>query len=84
MTLQQAVGEERVEQFLDQVYDEMEAAVDEHGEPSTHRHHFYAVLLEEVEELWDEIKQDGPSESLRKELVQVVGVCLNFIAAGGQ
>jgi len=31
------------------------------------RHHFYGVLAEEVDELWEEIKKDSPLECMSSE-----------------
>ena len=45
-------------------------------------HEGYAVLLEEVDELWDEIKNDrkpGSLERMREEAVQVGAMALKFI-----
>ncbi len=45
-------------------------------------HEMYAVLLEEVEEVWHEIKNNkaqGFKERLRKELVQVAAVAIRAI-----
>ena len=42
-------------------------------------HEFYAVLLEEVQEVWDEIKKKNPDKSkLRKEVIQIGSVCLRY------
>jgi len=42
-------------------------------------HEGYAVILEELDELWDEIKLNGSKENLRKEAVQVAAMGLRFI-----
>lgn len=42
------------------------------------RHEFYAILKEEVDEVWDDIKADSPQEQLEKEIVQIVAVCLRY------
>jgi len=45
-------------------------------------HEFYGVLLEEIEELWDEIKKNDQSrdfDKMRKEAVQCIAVILRFI-----
>lgn len=43
-------------------------------------HEGYAVLLEEVDELWDEIKKKKPSlEEVRKEAEQVAAMALRII-----
>ena len=42
-------------------------------------HEGYAVLLEEVDELWDEVKCNGSKENLRREAVQVAAMGLRFL-----
>jgi NTP pyrophosphatase (non-canonical NTP hydrolase) len=45
-------------------------------------HEGYATLLEEVDELWDEIKgnkKPGAIERMRKEAVQVAAMALRFL-----
>jgi len=41
-------------------------------------HEGYAVLKEEVDELWDEIKRDNPTKA-REEAIQVAAMGLRFI-----
>ena len=42
-------------------------------------HEGYAVILEELDELWDEIKVNNPKEMLRKEAIQVAAMGFRFI-----
>ena len=45
-------------------------------------HEGYAILLEEVDELWDEIKgnkKPGAYERMRKEAIQVGAMALRFL-----
>lgn len=43
-------------------------------------HEGYAVILEELDELWEEIRRKVPSrELMRKEAVQVAAMALRFI-----
>lgn len=66
---------------VNQVLAEYERASMTHG-PMRSPHEGYAVLLEEVDELWDEIKRK-PSEQtakrLREEAVQVAAMALRFL-----
>ena len=44
-------------------------------------HHGYAVALEEVDELWDEVKKKHPNkEALRKEAIQCAAMFIRFAA----
>lgn len=46
-------------------------------------HEGYAVILEELDEFWDEVKMKYDSRSddrMRKELVQVAAMCIRTIA----
>jgi len=43
-------------------------------------HEGYAVILEELDELWDEIKKQHPNnELIRKEAIQVAAMAVRFI-----
>mgnify|MGYP000894370204 CR=1 FL=1 len=45
-------------------------------------HEGYAVILEELDEVWEEVKKSKVShgnESMRKELIQVAAMALRFI-----
>ncbi len=42
-------------------------------------HEGYAVLLEEVDEVWDDIKKDQSKETIKKELIQVAAMAVRMI-----
>lgn len=42
-------------------------------------HEGYAVLREEVDELWDEVKRNGSKERMRAEAIQVAAMALRFV-----
>jgi hypothetical protein len=45
-------------------------------------HEGYGTILEELDELWDEIKKNKPREStpeMRKEAIQVAAMAIRFI-----
>jgi hypothetical protein len=49
-------------------------------QPFPSEHHGYAVLLEEVDELWEEVRsKDAKPENIRAEAVQVAAMGLRFI-----
>lgn len=49
-------------------------------QPFPSEHHGYAVLLEEVDELWEEVRsKDATPENVRAEAVQVAAMGLRFI-----
>lgn len=48
--------------------------------PFNSAHEGFAVLLEEVDELWDEVRtKDVNKDNLRKEAVQVAAMAMRFI-----
>lgn len=65
-------------QFLDSMMAELDHAYAKHAAKPWSRHEFYGVLLEEVDELWDAIKQDHPIEYVLKEAMQIACVCLRY------
>lgn len=42
-------------------------------------HHGYAVIKEELDELWDLVKRDATPEEMRKEALHVAAMGLRFI-----
>ncbi len=65
--------------FFDLIELELERAYAKHGSVPWSRHEFYAILLEEVEEAWDEIKHDRPDRDLVKEIMQVAAMCVRYV-----
>lgn len=61
---------------------ELDHAYRKHGRDPWGRHEFYAILLEEVEELWAEIKSDAPQEKVLAELRQVAAMCFRYAETG--
>ena len=61
------------------VEDELERATKEFGNFNS-PHEGYAVMLEEVEELWDEIKASkGTNDRILTEAVQVAAMAVRFL-----
>jgi hypothetical protein len=79
------VKEELIEQvarrrddFIGRIGAELDRAYAKHGAEQWSRHEFYGILKEEVDELWSDIKNDIPQDTLEKELVQVAAMCLRY------
>ena len=69
------------EQISQDVNTELERAMSRY--PSFHSNHEgYAVIKEEVDELWDLIKQDkgiAATDEMRKECIQIAAMSIRFI-----
>ena len=61
---------------------ELDRAYAKHGRESWGRHEFFAILKEEVDELWDAIKQDQPQAVVLAELRQVAAMCFRYAETG--
>ena len=70
------------EQFWTAVRAEIDHAYAKHGRDPWGRHEFYAILKEEVDELWIDVKRDAPTDDVLKELVQVAAMCLRYAETG--
>jgi hypothetical protein len=57
---------------------ELERSTNKFG-PFNSTHEGYAVIKEELDELWDEIKKNGSSERLHKEATQVAAMAVRFL-----
>lgn len=57
---------------------ELDHAYAKHGREPWGRHEFYAILKEEVDELWESIKGDAPSDDVLNELIQVAAMCFRY------
>lgn len=68
----------KIYSLLEEVGNEAYAARLMHGKFHS-RHEGYAVLLEEVDELWDLIREKSPDPSkMRKEAIQVAAMAMRF------
>jgi hypothetical protein len=61
---------------------ELGNAFAKHGREQWGRHEFYAILREEIDEVWDAIKADAPQENVLKEVSQVAAVCFRYLETG--
>lgn len=69
-------------QFWGAICAEIDHAYRKHGRAPWGRHEFYGILKEEVDELWDEIRRDGPTVNVLAEAVQVAAMCLRYSETG--
>lgn len=68
-----------VQHVLAEIGDEYARAVAKFPRPQASAHEGYAVLREEVDELWDDIKANKPAAAQHKEAVQVAAMALRFV-----
>ena len=70
----------RVQTLLVEVGNEVRRGMTKFPKPQNSPHEGYAVLLEEVDELWDHVKQNtGRGVEARKEAIQVAAMALRYI-----
>ncbi len=71
--------EGNVATIVDEVVAELERATALHG-PMSSPHEGYAVLQEEVNELWEEVKANiRDDDTMRAEAIQVAAMAIRFI-----
>ena len=67
------------EHILEDLVSELDAAMRKHPSYPT-EHHAYAVIKEELEEFWDEVKKQKPSKRrMREELLHVAVTAIRSI-----
>lgn len=64
------------------ICDELDRAYRKHGSAPWGRHEFYAILKEEVDELWEAIKCDEPDKRVTDEAIQVAAMVFRFLETG--
>lgn len=64
--------------IFDEVARELVRATAKFG-PMHSAHEGYAILKEEVDELWDDIKTNAPLVDQRKEAIQIAAMAIRFI-----
>lgn len=69
-------------EIINKVLVELQHAYKKHGRQQWGRHEFYAILKEEVDELWDAIKADDPQERVHKEAIQIAAVVVRYLDTG--
>ena len=65
--------------IVEAISKELDRAYSKHGRQQWGRHEFYAILKEEVDELWDAIKADHPQGQVVMEAVQVAAMCFRYL-----
>ncbi len=68
----------RISEANAEALEELERAVKKFG-PFHNPHEGYAVLKEEVDELWDEIKGRADKDRMKEEAGQVAAMALRFL-----
>ncbi len=70
---------DRIDRLLGDVKWTLQKAIKKHA-PMHSAHEGYAVLLEEVDELWDEVKrQTVDGSAMRKEALHVAAMAVRFL-----
>jgi len=65
--------------YLGEIIIELESATEKYGD-FNNAHEGYAVILEELDELWDEIKKRKPSrDKMKNEAIQVAAMTFRFL-----
>jgi hypothetical protein len=69
-----------VEQACELIADELRKAMKKHSRPMASAHEGYAVILEELDELWDEVKKQYPNKGRQlEEAIQVAAMAARFM-----
>ncbi len=69
-------------EIVERIGNELDRAYAKHGRLPWGRHEFYAILKEEVDEMWDAIKKDDPQGELHKEAIQVAAMVFRYMETG--
>lgn len=68
-----------IEVILDDIRAELERAQKNYPKMNSF-HEGYAIILEELDEVWDEIKMKNHNvQEIRKEMTQVASMCVRFL-----
>ena len=73
---------DRRSEIMGSIIDALERAYNKHGVFQWGRHEFYAILKEEVDELWDAIKNDDPMVNVYTEAIQIAAVVIRYMETG--
>jgi len=64
---------------LAMIHEEIGRSYSLHGCPRWGRHEAYAIIKEELDEVWEAIRADAPFEEVMKELIQTAAMCVRYI-----
>lgn len=71
---------QKVDKALEEVYNEIARAKAKHPGDMHNFHEGYAILLEEVDELWDEVKKSKHDKAkIKEEAIQVAAMALRIV-----
>ena len=70
------------QELFSRIAAELDRAYAKHGTHQWGRHEFYGIIMEEVEEMFDDIKADAPEAQLEKEIIQVAAMAIRFLETG--
>lgn len=68
---------------VEAVYNEVQRAKTMFKDDFANQHEGYAVILEELDELWEEVKKNQKNYDIpaqRKEAIQCAAMCIRFVA----
>lgn len=66
-------------QILKEVLDHYQGIKIRHPKSYTSRHEAYGILMEEVDEMWDEIKRNAPTERFKSEVLDTIVVLVRVL-----
>lgn len=72
----------RRDNLIAAIEQELNRGYSKHGKAQWGRHEFYAILKEEVDELWQVVKENGAQVTLWREAIQVAAVAIRFMETG--
>lgn len=70
---------DRIDSVYKEVADELTRARRKFPGAQNSPHEGWAVLQEEVDELWDDVKANASREQMRKEAIQIAAMAVRFI-----
>ena len=81
MAMRMEIAEQALSGVLAEIGVELRSAVQQHASQNS-AHESYAVILEELDEFWDEVKkkrEQRDDNKMRRELIQTAAMCARAI-----